>query len=46
MDNGSDTLILADIEVLLLFETYFAKEARNSVSLLGKTPRLFDLETY
>lgn len=33
--------LLADRKALLLFETFFAKEARNYLELLRKTPRLF-----
>jgi hypothetical protein len=36
VDNGSDVLTLADGKTLLLFETNFAKEARNRIDCWGK----------
>jgi hypothetical protein len=36
VDNGSNVFDLADEETLLLFETNFAKEARNRIDCRGK----------
>ena len=36
MDNGSDESMLANVRSLLLFETKFAKEARNRLGCRGK----------
>jgi hypothetical protein len=36
VDNGSDVGVLADTLTLLLFETTFAKEARNRSDCRGK----------
>jgi hypothetical protein len=36
VDNGSGVFTLADEKTLLLFETNFAKEARNRIDCRGK----------
>ena len=36
MDNGSHVSVLANTQALLLFETIFAKEARNRLDCRGK----------